>query len=397
MGFLIHQEKIDEELGKSLIEVCPFGQITYEDGKLEIGSGCRLCKICVKNSNGAIEFVEEKKTAVDKSSYSGILVFVEQTKGKIHNVTFELLNKASELASVINQPVYALMIGKTVANNAEELFCYGADRVFSYEDEALENFLIEPYAAVFEDFINKYKPTAILVGATNIGRSLAPRVAARFKTGLTADCTALEMKTNTDLVQIRPAFGGNIMARIVTPNKRPQMCTVRYKIFDKGQKREVKNKGIETLKIDKAKLISRAIIKNIVEKPIDVDISEAERIVACGRGIKKKSDILLVEKLCKLLGAQIACTRPLMENGWFNAKQQIGLSGRTVKPKLLITIGISGSVQFVAGAKGSECIIAVNSDSNAQIFDVASYGFVGDLYEIIPKLIEKIEDFKNVQ
>jgi len=397
MGFVLHQEKIDKELGKALIEVCPFGQISYKDGKLEIGSGCRLCKICVKKSKGAIEFIEEKKESVDKSLYSGILVFVEQTKGKIHNVTFELLNKASELASVINQPVYALMIGKTVAKNYQELFCYGANRVFSYEDEALENFLIEPYATVFEDFIERYKPSSILVGATNIGRALAPRVAAHFKTGLTADCTALEMKKNTDLVQIRPAFGGNIMARIVTPNKRPQLCTVRYKIFDKGQKREVKNKEVERLEIDKSKLISRAIIKNIVERPVDVDISEAERIVACGRGIKKISDILLVEKLCKILGAQIACTRPLMENGWFNAKQQIGLSGRTVKPKLLITIGVSGSVQFVAGAKSSECIIAVNSDPKAQIFDVANYGFVGDLYEIIPNLIEKIEGLKDVQ
>ncbi|MBK5242951.1 electron transfer flavoprotein subunit alpha/FixB family protein [Clostridium sp.] len=397
MGFVIHQVKIDENLAKTLMEICPFEQIFYENCKLEIGAGCKLCKLCVKNSNGAIEFVDEKKTTVDKSSYSGILVFVEQTKEKIHQVTFELLNKASELAIVINQPVYALMIGKSIAKNAEDLFSYGADRVFSYEADELENFLIEPYSSVFEDFIIKYRPTAVLVGATNIGRSLAPRVAAHFKTGLTADCTALEMKKNTDLVQIRPAFGGNIMARIVTPNKRPQMCTVRYKIFDKGKKREAENKVIEHLEIEKSKLISRAIIKNIIERPIDRDISEADRIVACGRGIKKKSDILIIEKLCKLLGAQIACTRPLMENGWFNAKQQIGLSGRTVKPKLLITIGISGSVQFVAGAKGSECIIAINSDPNAQVFDVANYSFVGDLYEIITNLIEKIEDFKNVQ
>lgn len=397
MGFVIHQEKINKELAKKLVDVCPFGQISIENGKLEIGSGCKVCKICVKASNSAIEFVEQNTDSVDKASYSGILVFVEHTKGKIHNVTFELLNKASELASVINQPVYALIIGNGKLKDTDDLFSYGADKVFAYEREELENFLIEPYTTVFEDFMNRFRPSAVLVGATDIGRSLAPRVAARFKTGLTADCTDLEMKKNSDLVQIRPAFGGNIMARIVTPNKRPQMCTVRYKIFDKGKKRDIGNKKIEYLEIDKEKLISRVIIKNIVEKAIETDISEADIIIACGRGLKQKSDILMVETLCSLLGARMACTRPLMENGWFNSKQQIGLSGRTVKPRLLITIGISGSVQFVAGAKGSECIIAINSDANAQIFDIANYGYVGDLYKIIPNLISKIEVFKNVQ
>ncbi|MCY1152808.1 MAG: electron transfer flavoprotein subunit alpha/FixB family protein [Sphaerochaetaceae bacterium] len=397
MGFIIHQENLNKELADKLIDVCPFGQITYENNKLEIGPGCKVCKLCIKASNGAIEFIENRVNSVDKASYSGVLVFVEYTKGKIHNVTYELLNKACELASVINQPVYALMIGNGKVNDTDDLFYYGADRVFSYENDFLENFLIEPYTAVFEDFITKFKPTAVLVGATDIGRTLAPRVAARFNTGLTADCTALEMKKNTDLVQIRPAFGGNIMARIITPNKRPQMCTVRYKIFDKGEKREINNNKIERLTIEKAKLISRVVIKKIVEKDFELDLSEAQTIVACGRGIKKKADIAMVEKLSNLLGARIACTRPLMENGWFSPKQQIGLSGRTVKPKLLITVGVSGSVQFIAGAKGSDCIVAINSDRDAQIFDVANYGYVGDLYEIIPNLINMVKGFKNVQ
>lgn len=396
MSFIIHQEKINDDLAKKLIKVCPFGQLSYENKQLKIESGCKVCKICVKASNGAIEFVENNVPSIDKSLYSGILVFVEHTKGIIHNVTFELLNKASELAKVIKQPVYALIIGNKNIDNIDDLFAYGADRVFCYENDNLDNFLIEPYTAVFEDFINKYKPSAILVGATDIGRSLAPRVAARFNTGLTADCTALEMKDNTDLVQIRPAFGGNIMARIITPNKRPQMCTVRYKIFDRGNKRVIKDKHIEMLEIDQSKLNSRIVLKDIVEKDNEIDISEADTIIACGRGIKKKEDILLVEKLCSLLGAKLACTRPLMEKGWFNPKQQIGLSGRTVKPKLLVTVGVSGSVQFVAGAKGSDCIIAINSDSNAQIFDVANYGYVGDLYDIIPSLISKIEGLKSV-
>ncbi|MGD1820196.1 MAG: electron transfer flavoprotein subunit alpha/FixB family protein [Pleomorphochaeta sp.] len=397
MGFVIHQEKINKTLATKLIKACPFGQIGYDDqNKLEIRSGCKNCKLCVRVSDGTIEYIEAKQNEIDKTLYSGILVFVEHNKGKIHDVTFELLNKAAELANVINQKVYALFIGNGEISNIDDLFYYGANKVFIYKDESLKNFLIEPYTTVFEDFIIKYRPTAVLFGATDVGRTLAPRVAARFKTGLTADCTALEMKANTDLVQIRPAFGGNIMARIITPNKRPQMCTVRYKIFDKGKKREISNRDIEYLSIDKSKLFSRVIIKKIIEKPVVTDISEAEMIVACGRGIKKKADIKLIENLCNLLGAKIACTRPMVEKGWFNSKQQIGLSGRTVKPKLLITVGVSGSVQFAAGAKGSDCIIAINSDTNAQIFDIANYGYVGDLYEILPNLIRKMENLKNV-
>lgn len=396
MSLIIEQDKIDIELAKKLINICPFNQITYENNLLNIGAGCKLCKLCLKSSNGSIYFQEKNIVKIDKANYFGVLVFVEHNKGKIHEVSFELLNKASQLAKKINNPVYALIIGNGDVENIQDLYAYGADRVFSYEDKELKNFLIEPYTTIFEDFINIYKPNSILIGATDIGRTLAPRVAARFKTGLTADCTSLEMKNNTDLVQIRPAFGGNIMARIITPNNRPQMCTVRYKIFDKGEKRKTVKNEVEKLFIDKNKLKSRIIINSIIEKDLEVDISEAQMIVACGRGIKQKSDIAFIEHFCKIIGAKIACTRPLIEKGWFNPKQQIGLSGRTVKPKLLITVGVSGSVQFVAGAKGSDCIIAINLDPNAQIFDVANYGFVGDLYKILPNLINKIEEYKSV-
>ena len=397
MALTIHQERIDAALAAKLIKACPFGALSYEEGKLSIGMGCKLCKLCVKQSLGAIEFIEEKLPCVDKSEYKGIVVFVDHYKGIIHNVTFELLGKAKELAAVTGQSVMALMIGSGISKIAEELFCYGADSVFVYDNPLLKDFLIEPYANVFEDFINRIKPSSVLVGATNVGRSLAPRVAARFKTGLTADCTSLEMLPDSDLVQIRPAFGGNIMARILTPRTRPQFCTVRYKIFSKPRRVEEFLKEITLMDIDGKFLTSSAVIEKILEKPSDVDISEADCIVACGRGIKSKADLAMARELADLLHARLACTRPLMECGWFNAKQQIGLSGRTVKPKLLITLGISGSVQFVAGAKGSECIIAINSDSKAQIFDVARYGFVGDLYEIVPNLIRKIKETRNVQ
>ena len=389
MGLTIHQEKITPALGEKLQKLCPFGAISYGDGALSIGMGCKLCKLCVKQGEGAVTFEEDDARQIDKSEYTGIAVFCEHYKGSIHAVTFELLGKARELAAVTGHKVMALMIGSHIREQARELFCYGADQVYVYDHAGLEDFLIEPYTNVFEDFIRRVKPSSILVGATNVGRSLAPRVAARIGTGLTADCTALEMTKDTDLVQIRPAFGGNIMARIMTPRHRPQFCTVRYKIFSKPPRQQID--GTPTLlPVTDEMLSSRAEILDIETKPTDVDISEADVIVQVGRGVKSKSDLALIEKLAEKLGAVMACTRPLVENNWFDAKHQIGLSGRTVKPKLLICIGVSGAVQTVAGMKGSECIIAINRDPDAPIFDVAHYGFVGDWNEIVPALLERM-------
>lgn len=390
MGLVIHKEKITPELGANLVKMCPFGAIGYDEKSgLSIGMSCKLCKACVRKSEGAITFEEEIVKTVNKDEWKGILVFCEHYKGKIHNVTFELLGKARELAAVTKQEVMAIMIGTAIKDAAKELFCYGADKVYVYDNPALENFLIEPYTNVFEDFIKKIKPSSILVGATNVGRSLAPRVAARLKTGLTADCTSLEMMETTDLVQIRPAFGGNIMARIMTPNTRPQFCTVRYKIFAKPERKEV-DKEVVVMDVTDSMLKARAEILDIEVKPTDVDISEADILVQVGRGVKSQNDLRMVEKLADALGATMACTRPLVENKWFDAKHQIGLSGRTVKPKLLICIGVSGAVQTVAGMKGSDCIVAINSDPEAPIFDVANYGIVGDLYEVIPLLLKKL-------
>lgn len=389
MGLTVHPERITPALGQKLQKLCPFGAIGYENGALSIGMGCKLCKLCVKNGEGAITFEEDAAPKVDKSAYTGIAVFCEHFRGSIHSVTFELLGKARELAAVTGHRVTALMIGSGIREQARELFCYGADDVYVYDHPSLDSFLIEPYANAFEDFIRRTKPSSILVGATNVGRSLAPRVAARIGTGLTADCTSLEMTKDTDLVQIRPAFGGNIMARIMTPNHRPQFCTVRYKIFSKPPRREVA--GTPTvLPVTEEMLAARARILDIEMKPTDVDISEADVIVQVGRGVKNRADLALIEALAKRLGGVVACTRPLVENGWFDAKHQIGLSGRTVKPKLLISIGVSGAVQTVAGMKGSECIVAVNRDPDAPIFDVAHYGFVGDWNEIIPALLERM-------
>ena len=286
-------------------------------------------------------------------------------------------------------------MGNHITEQSRELLHYGADKVFVYEEEELARFKIEPYTAVFEDFIGKIKPSSILVGATTVGRQLAPRVAARMKTGLTADCTILEMNEDTDLSQIRPAFGGNIMAHIKTPNHRPQMATVRYKIMNAPKRQEEAEGEIISCAIAKEKLGSHVEVLDIVQKEKEQFIENADVLVVAGRGVKKPEDLANLQKLADLLGGQLACTRPVAEAGWLPAKCQIGLSGRTVRPKLIITCGVSGAVQFTAGMNHAENIFAINSDPKAPIFKTAHYCLVGDLYEILPQLIQKIEAKKG--
>ena len=391
MGKLvIHHERSTPQDASELVALCPFGAISYETGTLDISSGCKMCKMCVRKGQGLITFTEDKKE-VDKSLWQGICVYADCAGGTLHRVTFELCGKAKELSLVTGQPVYALVIGYQVQACAEQLLHYGVDKVFVYDHSAFANFRIEPYTAAFYDFIQLHKPSSVLVGATNLGRQLAPRVAARCRTGLTADCTMLEMKENSDLVQIRPAFGGNIMAQIVTPNTRPQFCTVRYKVFGEPTPSDKSSGEIVKLAVTEEMLASAINVLSSREKPKDVDISEAEVIVAVGRGAASESMRAYARELADLLGGVVACTRPMVESNLFDAKHQIGLSGRTVKPKMIFCLGISGAVQFAAGMKASDCIVAVNTDPQAPIFDIAHYCVVGDVNEIVPKLIQKIK------
>lgn len=389
----IHQERLDEDGIRQLIDICPFGAISCRDGKVEIDSGCRMCRLCVKKGpGGAVEYMETQEPGINKDEWRAVAVYVEYNGKAVHPVTFELIGKARELAAVTGHPVYALFMGYQVGEKAEELLAYGVDQVFVYDRKELEHFSVLTYTNVFADFITRIRPSSILVGATNAGRSLAPRVAARFRTGLTADCTVLEMKENTDLVQIRPAFGGNIMAQIVTPKNRPQFCTVRYKIFSAPPVTKEPSGTIRTMEVTDGMIDRRIRVEEIIHKPKEIDISEAEVIVAVGRGVKSQADLELIRELAAALDAQLACTRPLIECGWFDARRQIGLSGRTVKPKLIITIGISGSVQFAAGMRGAECIIAINTDRKAPVFDIANIGLVGDWYEILPRLLKTVKE-----
>lgn len=393
----LHHELIDDP--QILIDICPFGAMEIgADGKLEITAACKMCRLCVrKGPKGWVEYIEDKKprAQVDKSAWKGIAVYVDHVDGNIHPVTYELIGKAREMAAVIHQPVYALFLGHDISDKARELLHYGADKVFVYDQPELARFAIEPYTAAFADFIEDLKPGSILVGATTVGRQLAPRVAARMKTGLTADCTVLEMDENTDLSQIRPAFGGNIMAHIKTPNNRPQMATVRYKIMNAPERMPEESGEIVARSLPQEKLASRVEVLDIVEKPREESIENADVLVVAGRGVKKPEDLEMLKKLADLLGGQVACTRPLVEAGILPAKSQIGLSGRTVRPKLIITCGVSGAVQFTAGMNHSDQIFAINTDPEAPIFKTANYCLVGDLYEVIPELIHKIESRKG--
>lgn len=374
------------------INLCPFNAIAKTNGEITINASCKLCKLCMKRCHmKAISMAETQVPPVDKDAWKGILVYVEHDEGVIHPVTFELIGKAKQLSEITGQKVYAVFMGKNIQMHAEEILYYGVETVFVYDAPQLEYFRVDVYTNALEDCIRHLHPSVVLIGATSVGRSLAPRIATRFRTGLTADCTALEMRENSDLVQIRPAFGGNIMAQILTAHSRPQFATVRYKVFDAGKRSESFLGKVEHCSIPEQQLRSLIEVKEVHKRPKTKSITDAEVLVVAGRGVKAKSDLALIENLASLLGGQVAATRPLIEQGWFDYTKQIGLSGRTVKPKLIITCGVSGAIQFVEGMKNAEQIVAINSDPNAPIMSIAHYCFVGDLYEILAELISRMK------
>ncbi len=387
----VNNEKVTKEIAEELIKLCPFNAFDYQNSELSINAGCKICRICVKKGpSGVCELIEDKKVLIKKEEYKGITVYVEQRNNIAHLVAWELIGKAKELAKKTNEPVYAIVVGNNVGKIVEEALSYGVDKVFVYEDDAYKEFNVEVYTNVLNDFYQKHKVNIILFGGTTQGRSFAPRVAARLKTGLTADCTMLDITDDGDLLQIRPAFGGNIMAKINTPNHRPQLATIRFKMFNKPEK----EKAFGEVVYEKSDHISKASTIKIVktfEKPQVNDISDAEIIIALGRAFKKKKDLELIEPLRKKLNAEVACTRPLIENGWFDARKQIGLSGRTVKPKLIINLGISGAVQYIEGMKDAELIISVNNDEHNKLFAISHYSIHGDIYEVIPKLNDLLD------
>lgn len=372
--------------------VCPFGAIDMKDNLADINAACRACGLCVKACRySAIVQLETKRASVDKSKWQGFLVFAELTDAGLHPVTQELIGEAHRLAKVGNHKVSAIVIGQDCDATAQALQQYDLDQIVVYDDAELSSFRAESFAACFEDAIKRLKPSVVLVGATALGRSLAPRVSTRFQTGLTADCTQLEMRDNSDLVQIRPAFGGNIMAQIITPHTRPQFATVRYKVMDAYPQQDHLSGTIVRCPLPKKAAETGVRLVDSRPVPPAANISEAEILVVAGRGLRKEADLALVKELAAALGGEYALTRPLVEKGWGSNTRQIGLSGRTVRPKLIITCGVSGAIQFTASMDASQRIIAINEDKKAPIFDIAHLGIVGDLYEILPRLIHLIK------
>ncbi|MBR4632747.1 MAG: electron transfer flavoprotein subunit alpha [Elusimicrobia bacterium] len=379
---------------------CPFGAISLKDGKATVDpEKCRFCGSCVQACpvNAIAMQKEEVQDAVDKSLYKGVWVYAEQRHGEISSVVYELLNKGSELAKTLNVPLSAILIGSNISAKAQDLINRGADKVYVYDDPILAEFQDDPYSCILADLIKEEKPEIVLMGATNIGRSFASRVAAKIYTGLTADCTALEVDLETrNLMQTRPAFGGNIMATILTPRHRPQMATVRHKVFKEAKVQEGRTGEIINKTIDAQKIINRTkFIGFFKDQTADINISDADIIVSGGRGLGNPEGFKLIKELADLLGGAVGASRAAVDSDWIAYSHQVGQTGRTVAPKIYIACGISGQIQHMVGMSSSDTIIAINKDKDCPMMQVATYSLVGDLYEIIPAIIKEIKQIKG--
>jgi electron transfer flavoprotein alpha subunit len=384
---------------ETCVSTCPFGAIEMRDGKAFITETCTVCGDCVDACEfKAIEKTEEEGAAAakDLSAYKGVWVFAEQHKGGISSVSFELLGEGRKLADKRNAKLSAVFIGHGIKDKAEELIAHGADVVYLADDPALKEFNDDSYSAVLTTLATLHKPEIILAGATAIGRSFFPKVAAKLYTGLTADCTALDIDTATgNLHQTRPAFGGNIMATIVTPHHRPQMATVRHKVMKKAGRDASRKGDVVEVKFTTAGDVRTKVLKTVEEVSDTVNISEADIIVAGGRGMGSAKNFHLLEELAKTLGGAVGATRGAVDEGWIPYSHQVGQTGKTVCPKLYIAAGISGAIQHLAGMQSSDVIIAINRDPNAPIFSVATYGIVGDAMEVLPLLIRKFKEMRG--
>jgi electron transfer flavoprotein alpha subunit/NAD-dependent dihydropyrimidine dehydrogenase PreA subunit len=377
------------------VQVCPFGAIEIVNGKAVISEACRACAQCIEACpSGSIVIAESGKT--DFRDYKGVMIYAEQRDGKVHPVSYELLGKAKDLASQLMEPVYAVIVGSSIKEGAESLMERGADKVFVYDDPSLRHFRDDPYTDILSMCCIEEKPNIFLIGATSLGRSLGPRVAAQLKTGLTADCTSLDIDGETGLLlQTRPAYGGNIMATIITPNGRPQMATVRYKMFQEAGKMD-KPKGVIINKlVNMSRVRDRVKVLGFEEAKEEVSITEADIVVSGGLGLGDPEGFKLIQQLADALKGAVGASRPTVDEGWIDYRHQVGLSGRTVRPKVYMACGISGAVQHQAGMKTSDVIISVNKDPEAPIFKISSLGAVGDLYEVVPLLIQKINEKKK--
>jgi electron transfer flavoprotein alpha subunit len=400
-GFTEHenmslQTQIDVEkcIGCEIcVSVCPFNALEMKEGKARVNDQCTLCGACAEECpEGAIVVpsLDEGRASED---YCGVMIYAEQRLGKIAEVTYELLHKGRELADTLKVPLSAALIGKDLSASSCGLIESGADKVVVADHPSLEGFTDELYAEVLSQIIRVYRPEILLAGATPIGRSFIPKVATQIGTGLTADCTELSIDPEKRLLlQTRPAFGGNIMATIICPQKRPQMATVRPKVMKKGPARPGRSGEIIPADLDWSQIKSKTTLLEIVEEISEkVRLAEADVIVSGGRGLQDGKNFALIRELAELLNAAVGASRGAVDSGWISYAHQVGQTGKTVAPKLYIAVGVSGAVQHLVGMQSSETIVAINTDPHAPIFDVATYGIVGDLFEVVPEMVRQLK------
>ncbi|MGB2578238.1 electron transfer flavoprotein alpha subunit [Elusimicrobium simillimum] len=383
------------------VRTCPFGALTMVDKKAVVNSSCTMCGACIPECPiKCITMPAQAGPAADISAYKGVWIFMEViTEGavqKIRPVGYELLSKGRELAASLGEELCAVVIGDSMQNSFAEISSYGASKIYSVNGAGYKDYNTDAYANAMIQLIKKYKPSIVLFPSTYVGRDLSPRISSEIFVGLTADCTALSINADRNLVQTRPAFGGNIMADILTPNHRPQMATVRPNVM----KKEVSAPGANAAVIEEAIAITpKAARVRILNKHIDPvneseKLDEAEVIISGGRGMKTEVGFSLLGDLAKELGGAVGASRAAIDLGLIEKEKQVGQSGVTVRPKLYVACGISGAVQHTVGMDASDTIIAINKDPQAPIFNVCKFGIVGDAHQILPKVIEEVKKSK---
>lgn len=380
------------------IKVCPFSALSMHEKKAIVKEdACTLCGACLDACKfNAITLKREQTTKADIDA-KGVWVFCEQKRGIIQSISYELLGKGRELADKLKTPLCGVLIGHEVESKCADIIHRGADIVYVIDHPDLKNFLDDPYTNIFVRLIKKYNPEIVLCGATSIGRSLISRVAVKIHTGLTADCTGLDIDEHKKiLLQTRPAFGGNIMATIITPNHRPQMSTVRHKVMkESAHNPDHKGKIIKESFEDDVYRSRTKVLETVEEITSTVNIAEADIIVSGGRGMKCSENFKILEELAKVLNGAVGSSRAAVDSGWMPYSHQVGQTGKTVCPKIYIACGISGQIQHLVGMQSSDTIIAINNDPCAPIFSVATFGIVGDLFEVVPLLTTKFKKALN--
>ena len=394
------------------VKACPFAAITMVDRPPEAPGrskkiavinleACTLCKACIDSCKfDAIEIALEKSAVKDISKFHGVWVFAEQREGKIQSIAYELLSEGRQLAKDVGVELAAVLCGSSdIENEVERLFAYGADKVYLVTHPEMKHYHTAPYTHALAEAVTKYKPEILLLGATTLGRDLAARLAIRVGAGLTADCTGLAIDPEKKIhLQTRPAFGGNIMATIQTPNHRPQMATVRPKVFKKSKIENPKSPEGNMIKftpVISEKDLAVKLLEIIQDESVKINLAEAEIIVSGGRGLGEAKNFTLIEELAEALGGAVGASRATVDAGWISAHHQVGQTGKTVAPKLYIACGISGKIQHLVGMQGSDTIVAINKDPDAPIFKVATYGIVGDLFEYVPLLTKKLKELRG--